>query len=1175
MSGRFVEELTRRVLVFDGAMGTSLHARDLEVATDYAGCENCTDVVVRTRPEIVREIHASFFEAGADVVETNTFGANRVVLGEFGLEGEAYGLNLTAARLAREAAEAAGTPGRPRFVAGSMGPGTRLASLGQIDWETMRASYEEQAGALVDGGVDVLVVETCQDLMQARSAVVACLDALEARRGRVEVPIMVSVTIERTGSMLAGSSIEAAAAALEAFPILSLGVNCATGPDEMLGAVSWLGREWARAGRYVSVMPNAGLPEVRAGRAHYGLSPGRFAEAMAGFVREHNVRIVGGCCGTTPAHIRALAAALEGRREGPEPVGKATRGRALASLFGAVEYRQDASLLIVGERMNASGSRAFRRLLEAGDWEGIAALAREQVEQDGAHVLDVNVDVAGRDNAADMREVVARVSRVAEAPLMLDSTQAGTLEAGLRAAPGRSVINSANFEEGEAKFDALCRMARRYGAGLVIGSIDEDREASMARTRARKLEIARRAHARATRVHGLDERDLFFDPLVLPVSTGLESDRRSALETVEGVRAIAAAFPEAQTIAGVSNVSFGLSARARVVLNSAFLHEMAEAGLTSAIVHASRILPRDRIDPAAWEAAMEVIHDRRRPGHDPLSAFISMFEGAAAGVEAPAAARTVEERLRAHIVEGRKKGLVECLEEALERHPPLAIINDHLLEGMKTVGELFGSGRMQLPFVLQSAEVMKAAVAHLEPRMERVRGGVSAKGTIVLATVRGDVHDIGKNLVDIILTNNGYKVVNLGIKQPLEGMVRAWQEHGASVIGMSGLLVKSVQVMEENLRELNERGLFPTVLVGGAALTRHYAEGHLRKGYSGELLYAKDAFEGLRVMEHVVAGRTADLGREISERLAKRSAAEETILRSRVERTARGATTGATADAVASGTVERAERIPSPPFWGSRVVEGIDLGEVYPYINEVALFRGQWQVRKGAAGDAEHEAFVREKIRPVFERLKREGREKGILRPAVVYGYFPCRSEGNDVVVYDPAEGAASRREVERFTFPRQAGGRGLCIADFFRRMESEEADTLAMHCVTVGSRATEQTRRLFEGGEYAEYLYLHGLSVETAEALAEMWHKRVREELGIAGADAEDVRALFTQHYQGSRYSFGYPACPELSDQGKLWRLLGPERIGCRLTENWQIDPEQSTSAIIVHHPAARYFGV
>jgi 5-methyltetrahydrofolate--homocysteine methyltransferase len=1216
MPSRFLQELARKVLVIDGAMGTSIYARDLSVEKDYCGCENCTDILVKTRPDVIQEIHESFLAVGADCVETDTFGANKLVLGEFDLTPETYALNKKAAEVARAACDRHATSDKPRFVLGSMGPGTKLLTLGNTEWETMLESYAEQVRGLLDGGADAFLIETCQDLLQVKCAINSVLKVLDERgKTALDYPIMVSVTIETTGTMLLGTSIEAAASALAQYPIVSLGLNCATGPTEMAEHIHWLGKHWGSGPlgkrglpqRAVSVVPNAGLPILANGKTEYPLQPQNFAEAMQKFLEQDGVGIVGGCCGTTPGHIKLLADVVEQVRRARPGAVRRVRDAAresvpagpvvpfelknvpagATSLYSPVDYRQQNSFLIVGERMNASGSRAFKKLLEQEDWDGIVSLAKEQLRE-GAHVLDVNVDYAGRDNARDMAEIVKRVVRQADAPLMIDSTQIKTIEAGLKHAAGKCIINSANFEDGEEKFDEICRLARTYGAALVIGSIDEDKQASMARTAERKHAIAARALKRAVEVHGMDPADILFDPLVLPISTGMETDRRSALELVEGIKRIARDFPQCQTVVGLSNVSFGLNPAARVVLNSAFMHELRLAGLTGAIVHASKILPQNKIDQAQWDAAIDLIYDRRgedRPegapeNFDPLARFIELFKDvttAAGAAKKSKSDQTIEERLRSHIIDGEKQGLRETVEEALRKYAPLDIINDHLLDGMKVVGDLFGSGKMQLPFVLQSAEVMKMAVAQLEPLMERVEG--QAKGIIVLATVKGDVHDIGKNLVDIILTNNGYKVVNLGIKQPLNAMIDAWKQHKADAIGMSGLLVKSVTIMEENLHEMNAAGVTVPVLLGGAALTRHYCEGHLRSIYKGACYYGKDAFEGLRTMDMIMSGKQAELAGEIDVRLGKRSAAEETIAKSRGERAAAMAAADGSGRnlSASSGVKVRSEvsttvTIPKAPFFGSRVVDSLDVDQIYPFVNPTALFRGQWGFKKGALSDTEYAHMLEDKVVPVFDRLKIRCKDEGILQPKVTYGYFPCNADGDDLVVFDATD---HNHEIERFRFPRQPDKKRLCISDFFRPIESGERDVLALHCVTMGPKVSQIARDLFEKNEYQEYLYLHGMGVECAEALAEMWHKRIRQELGIAGDDSPRIKELFTQHYRGSRYSFGYPACPDMSDQEKLWKLIDPTRIGCVLTENWQIDPEQSTSAIVVHHPEAKYFNV
>ncbi|HED52935.1 MAG TPA: methionine synthase [Phycisphaerales bacterium] len=1174
MPANIAAHLERRVLILDGAMGTSIHDQNLDLERDYCGCENCTDIISLTRPDVLQSIHESFLAVGADAVETNSFGGARHVLADNGLSEKTFELNKAAAEIARAACDAHSTDDKPRFVLGSMGPGTKLITLDQIHWDDLHSSYFEQARGLIAGGADALMIETCQDLLQVKCAINASLAAMESTdRSPETTPIFVSVTIEQTGTMLMGTAIEGVLAALAEYPILSLGLNCATGPAEMAEHVAYLGRHWRSKGRHLSVVPNAGLPVLVDGRTEYPLAPEPFTDSIERFVDRFGVGIVGGCCGTTPEHIRLLAERFEGRSPGlceHRPMAPAA-----TSLYGPTEYRQDSSILMIGERCNASGSRKFKRLLESEDWDGILALAREQV-RDGSHVLDINVDYAGRDNGADMAEIVKRLVRQVDAPLMLDSTQVRTIEAGLKHAAGKCIINSANFEDGIEKFDQLCGLARTFNAGLVIGTIDEDPDSPMARTAERKADIARRAIERATSVHHLPMHDLFIDPLVLPISTGMETDRRSALELIEGIRTIADEFPDVQITCGLSNVSFGLKPAARVILNSVFLHELVDAGLTSAIVHSSKILPLNKIEDEHREAALDLIYDRRDTVEDPLATFVDLFSeidqiGGAAKVRTNL---TLEERLRAHIIDGEKEGLNDCIDEALLRYRPLEIINDHLLDGMKTVGELFASGEMQLPFVLQSAEVMKLAVSQLEPLMERTEG--ESRGTIVLATVKGDVHDIGKNLVDIILSNNGYTVHNLGIKQPIADILKAFESVNADAIGLSGLLVKSVNVMEDNLRELNARGISAPVLLGGAALTRHYAEGYLRSVYNGSLYYGKDAFEGLRIMDCLGSDTLSEIDEEVEQRQAKRSSAETKVALNRARQAeaqddfARSKQPGVMT--AQRSRVDTEADIPRPPFWGTRVIDHIDLDQVYQFINPIALFRTQWQFKKGKLTNEEYEQKLADEILPVYERLKAQCKVEHILQPAAVYGYFPANSSGNDLIVYDPED---HDREIERFVFPRQSKGKFLCISDFFRDVDSGVRDVLPMSCVTMGRKVSEVTASLFQSDQYTEYLYLHGLGVEAAEGLAELWHKRIRQELGIAGDDSPTVKGLFTQRYRGSRYSFGYPACPDMGDQKILFRLTQPERIGCTLTENWQIDPEQSTSAIIVHHPEAKYFNV
>jgi len=1169
----FLSHLAKRVLVFDGAMGTSIHACPNCTHEDYLGRENCTDILVKSRPDVIQQIHESFLAVGADCIETDTFGANKLVLADFDEEavGWTYELNKRAAEVGRAACEKYSTSDKPRFVIGSMGPGTKLITLGQTSWEAMLDSYHEQALGLIDGGADAFVIETCQDLLQVKCAINAVLDALSLRRRSPEsLPILVSVTMETTGTMLLGSEIGAVVNALKPFPIASLGINCATGPVEMAEHVAYLSKHWDRA---VSVVPNAGLPALIAGKTVYPLPPLPFAETMRRFLDEYGVDIVGGCCGTTPEHIRVLEEAVLARPRTPRTIVPQAPG--CSSLYSFVEFQQDNSFLIVAERTNANGSRKFKRLLEEEDWDGLVSMAREEM-RDGSHLLDVCVDFVGRDGVTDMIEVTSRFVRQVNAPIMLDSTDPKVIEAGLKRIGGRCIVNSINLEDGEKRLDDICPLLHRYGGACVALTIDEDPQAGMAKTADRKIEIAARIHDLYTRKWGLDERDLLFDPLTFTIATGNEEDRRLGLETLEGISSISRRFPNCGILLGLSNISFGLRPAARTVLNSFFLHEARERGLSAAIVHASRIMPENRIPAEHWEAARWLVFDHRgesRPAgmpasFDPLLHYISLFPDDLNDMVArvdDGASLTLEERLQRHIIDGEHKSLEATLDAALEVHPPLTIINDHLLAGMKVVGDLFGSGRMQLPFVLQSAAVMKKAVAHLQPHMERSGISGKAKAKVILATVSGDVHDIGKNLVDIILSNNGYEVVNLGIKQPLTTMLEAFRSHNADAIGMSGLLVKSVGVMEQNLHELNANGMHMPILLGGAALTRHYAEGHLRGIYNGPLYFGRDAFEGLAICDALAGGRLAVLDAEINARVTKRAGVEAKVAASRASQPPSD---------VALATRSRVARdvpVPTPPFWGDRLVEQLDLEDIYPYINPNALFRGQWGFKPGAMSESEYERLIEETVLPIFERLKKTCREEKILRPAVVYGYFPCNAEGNDLVVFDAED---HDREVERFSFPRQAGQSRLSISDYFRPIESGERDVVAFTCVTMGIEVSHRAKQLFERNEYTEYLYMHGMGVETAEALAELWHKRTRAELGIGGDDSPRIRELFQQKYRGIRYSFGYPACPEMSDQEKLFRLIKPERIGCVLTENWQIDPEQSTSAIIVHHPEARYFG-
>ena len=1161
-------------------MGTMLQAADPSM-DDFQGHEGCNEILNITRPDIVRGVHDEYFAVGVDAVETNTFGANWANLGEYDISDRIYELAEAGARIAAEAAARWSTPEHPRFVIGSMGPGTKLPSLGHVSFATLRDAYAEQARGLIDGGVDVLLIETSQDLLQAKAAVVGSRRALAA--AGETLPVIVQVTVETTGTMLMGSEIGAALTALEPLGIDAIGLNCATGPAEMSEHLRHLSRHSRIP---VTCMPNAGLPMLTKEGAAYPLSPEQLAAAHTQFVKEFGLSLVGGCCGTTPAHLAAVVKAVGGapikaRRPRPE--------HGVASLYSAVAFRQDTSFLSIGERTNANGSKAFKEAMLASRWDECVEIARNQTK-DGAHLLDVCIDYVGRDGVQDMHEIVSRFATSSTLPLVLDSTEPAVVEAGLELLGGRAVVNSVNYEDGEgegSRFARIMPVVKEHGAAVIALTIDE---AGQARTREHKVAVASRLIKALTGEWGMNVEDIIVDTLTFPIATGQEETRRDGVETIEAIRELKRLYPDVQTTLGVSNVSFGLKPAVRVVLNSVFLHECVKAGLDSAIVHAARIVPIARIPEEQRQVALDLVHDRRvwagEPGeseltYDPLSRLLELFEGVDSaslkGARAnELAALPLEERLERRIIDGERQGLEGDLQSALDKgHSALDIINDNLLGGMRTVGELFGKGEMQLPFVLQSAEVMKAAVAYLEPFIEGNADGSAreAKARIVLATVRGDVHDIGKNLVDIILSNNGYEVINIGIKQPIAEIIRAAEEHDVDAIGMSGLLVKSTVVMKENLEELNSRGVAARwpVLLGGAALTRAYVENDLAEVYEGEVRYARDAFEGLRLMDAVAAAR-ANPQLNVSDTLPE--------LRKRRVRAVTHSDDGAPADTRRSD-VAQDNSIPTPPFWGSRVVRGIALADYASYLDERATFLGQWGL-KGSRGDdgASYEELVetegRPRMRMWLERIKTEN----LLEAAVVHGYFPCYSEGNELVVLHHEEGPEGEQvgtERARFSFPRQRRDRRLCLADFFKSKERFEADgepdVIAFHLVTMGARVAEATAELFGRNAYREYLELHGLSVQLTEALAEMWHARVREELGFGAEDDDDLGAILRQGYRGSRYSFGYPACPDLQDRAVLVGLLDPSRIGVTLSEELQLHPEQSTDALVVHHPEAKYF--
>lgn len=1147
----FEKRLREKIIVFDGATGTNLQLMNLS-ADDFGGeaLNGCNEHLVFTRPDAIEQLHASFFATGCDVVETDTFGSTPLVLGEYDLAEQAYEHNRRAAEIAKKVAQQFSKPNQPRFVAGSMGPTTKLPSLGHISYENMKAAFAVQTAGLVEGGADLLCVETCQDLLQTKAALAAIFEYFAQKKTRV--PVIASVTVETMGTMLLGSDIGAALAALEPFPLTAIGMNCATGPKEMSENIRYLA---TNSPFPIFCMPNAGLPENVGGHAHYKLSPEELSQFLAHFVKDLGVQIVGGCCGTRPEHIQRLV----------ESVGQlAPKARQIdfvpsaASLYNSAPLHLDPPPLLIGERLNANGSKQFRELLLKQDWDAMVSMAKEQVRE-GAHMLDVCSAYVGRDEIADMNPLIERLNTQISVPLVIDSTEWQVIDAALQRIAGRAVVNSINLEDGEERTAKVLPLCKKYGAATIALTIDE---AGMAKTAEKKFSIAQRIHDLAVNKYGMRSQDLIFDCLTFTLGSGDEEFRRSGIETIEAIRRIKKDLPGCYTILGVSNVSFGLSPHSRHALNSVFLYYAVEAGLDMAIVHASKIMPLHKIADDERELHRRLIFDERKFDangtcvSDPLQEILAFYaDKSVQKREIVAMPTAVEDRLKRRIVDGEKVGLEADLNEALAKYSALDIINNVLLDGMKTVGELFGSGQMQLPFVLQSAETMKTAVKFLEPHMERVEG--MSKGVMVLATVKGDVHDIGKNLVDIILTNNGYKVVNLGIKVPIDQMLQAVEANKADAIGMSGLLVKSTLIMKENLEVMNERAITLPVVLGGAALTRRYVEDNLRTIYQGPLSYANDAFDGLHFMEEICnkekRGRTGENASGRKGEGAKRRSSE----REKVTATQK--------------PEWQPIEIPTPPFLGARIARDIPLTTVFDYINPIALFRGQWQVRRGKMKIADYNQMVEEKFVPIFNELKQRCINEKLLTPEVAYGYFLCNSDGNDVIIYDNN----GSREIERFRFPRQPDGNLHCIADSFAPVSTGKKDVIGMMVVTVGQRASEISKKLFENDKYADYLYFHGLSVETAEALAEYWHKKMRADLGIAGEDSKEISRLFQQGYRGSRYSFGYPACPNLEDQAQLFRLLDPARINISLTEEFQIVPEQSTSAIVVHHPEAKYFNI
>jgi len=1146
------QSLENRVLVADGAMGTMLQAQN-PTMDDFQGLEGCNEILNVTRPDMVAAVHNAYLEVGVDAIETNTFGANWANLAEYEAEDRIYELALAGAKIARECADKYSTSERPRYVLGSLGPGTKLPTLGHTTYENLKDAYQLAAQGLIDGGCDGLLIETAQDLLQAKAAVNGSRTAI-ANSGK-DIYLMAQVTVEATGTMLLGSEIGAALTALEPLGIDSIGLNCATGPTEMSEHLRQLSQQTNIA---ITCMPNAGLPVLGANGAHYPLSPIDLAKALKVFIEDYGLNFIGGCCGTTPEHLKEVVAVA--RLEKPQSRELPVEA-SVASLYQQVQLRQDKTYLAIGEKTNANGSRAFKEAMLSQNWEQCLEIARDQI-RDGAHMLDLCVDYVGRDGAVDMSILAEKLATSSTLPIVLDSTEPKVIKAGLERLGGRAVINSVNYEDGDgpdSRFAKMMELVKEHGCAVIALTIDEE---GQARTADLKVAIATRLIEDLKNKWGMRVEDIIIDTLTFPVATGQEETRRDGLETINAIREIRRIYPEVQTTLGVSNISFGLNPAARIVLNSVFLHEAVNAGLTSAIVHPSKITPFARISDEVKEVALDLIYDRRKfeneiVTYDPLTRFLDLFEGVEAASGRASRAEELlllplQERLQRRIIDGERAGLEADLDLAMaEGIKPLAIINDHLLEGMKTVGELFGKGEMQLPFVLSSAEVMKLAVAHLEPSMEKTDD--EGRGRILLATVKGDVHDIGKNLVDIILSNNGYEVVNIGIKQPINAIIEAAEKENVDVIGLSGLLVKSTVIMKENLEEITARNLdqkWPIIL-GGAALTRSYVEQDLAEQFPGTVRYARDAFEGLSLMDTLMGIKRGVEGAELPE-LKKRRTKVVTQEVSEI-------------DTVRSD-VSATNEIPKPPFWGSRVVKGVPLADYAGMLDERALFVGQWGL-KSARG--EYEAMVESEGRPRLRNLLNEVQTNAWLEAAVVYGYFPCYSEGNDLIILEEDQ----KTERTRFSFPRQRRDRRLCLADFFASKESGKIDVVSFHVVTMGEAISKATAKLFAAGSFREYLELHGLSVQLTESLAEYWHARIRSEIGFAKEDSAELSDLLDQGYRGSRYSFGYPACPDIEQQVELCKLLEPERIGVELSEEFQLHPEQSTSAIIVHHPEAKYF--
>ena len=1170
------------IIIFDGGTGTSFQNLNLS-SHDFGGdeLEGCNENLVLSSPNTVEQVHNSFLEAGCHVIETNTFGASSIVLDEYSISNKAYEINKKAAQIAKKCANLFSSINTPRFVAGSIGPTTKLPTLGHISFDKLKDSYEEQINGLIDGGIDLLLIETCQDVLQIKSALFASQEVIKNRN--IELPIMISITMETTGTMLVGSDIASALTILEPYDIDILGLNCATGPVQMKEHIKYLAENSPFA---ISCIPNAGLPENIGGVAHYKLTPLELKMQLMNFIYDFNVQLIGGCCGTTPEHIKHLSSIIEEivdkKINKRLPTVKTNFVPSAASIYNAVPYKQDNSILIVGERLNASGSKKVRELLNEDDWDGLVSIAKQQ-QKENAHILDVNVDYVGRDGVKDMKEITSRLVTNINLPLMIDSTEADKMESGLKTVGGKCIINSTNYEDGDDRFNQVLKLALDYGAGIVIGTIDED---GMARTSQKKYDIAKRALIK-TRSSGLADYEIFFDPLALPISTGIEEDRLNAKATIEAISKIRKSFPDIHIILGISNISFGLSPLSRINLNSIFLDECIKAGLDSAIIAPNKILPLSKISAETKKLCLDLIYDRRNFEneiciYDPLVELTKAFQDITISDFKKASTSnknlTLEEKLKNHIVDGEKIGLEEQLNNALKKYKPLEIINTYLLDGMKVVGELFGSGQMQLPFVLQSAETMKFAVSVLEPHMETVDEKIS-NGKLLIATVKGDVHDIGKNLVDIILSNNGFDVINLGIKQDVSAIIDAQKKHKADCIAMSGLLVKSTAFMKDNLEAFNNAEINVPVILGGAALTPKFVNEDCSQIYKGKILYGKDAFTDLQFMnDYMDSKKKGNWSNEngftntddIQIKLASpRSSAKDKNLNKNFEKTK---SIQLIENFNRSNFVEEEEPIKAP-FLGTRVLQDIeiDFDKLIFYLDKKALFSGQWQIKKNKGQSVEeYNNYLDSYANPLLEKWINIILDKGLISPKAVYGYFRCGRNDNSIYLFDNV----SNKRISEFNFPRQKSGNNLCIADFYCDLKNNDpVDIFPMQAVTMGEIASEYSQELFKADKYSDYLIFHGLTVQLAEALAEYVHSIVRIECGFKSYEPNNNREILAQKYRGARYSFGYPACPKVSDSNIQLSLLDTKRINLTMDESEQLHPEQSTTAIISLHSKAKYF--